>query len=277
MIVDLHLHSNASDGLLCPKDLVKLLYEQRVTNCALTDHDTMNGVQDAQKIAYDYGIALLPGVELSTQDGAEVHMLGYFNEVPAGLSEKLESLRQARIVRMHRMVDALKKAGAAIDVKDIECEENASPGRVHVARALIGKGYAVNVNEAFRRYLLKGRPGYVDREKLTPIEAIALIKAHGGIAVLAHPGIIPISGSALSERMREYQKAGLSGIEAYHPRHTPIERAQLRRYARDGGLLVTGGSDYHGAHGATLPGEMAIDWQDMAQDFNEFLAKLAAV
>ena len=275
MRVDLHLHTNASDGLQSPSELVALLLRKGVTHCAVTDHDTMNGVTQALEAARAAGIVLWPGVELSTEDHkAEVHVLGYFRAVPDALIQRLEMLRQMRIERLERMIEALICAGVSIEMGDVHCEEGAAPGRMHVARALIARGYALSINEAFRRFLLPGRPGYVEREKLNPAQAIALIHEHGGLSVLAHPGIIHTGTQLLPVRMGGYVEAGLMGIEACHPRHTPTQRGMLRRFAQDRHLLVTGGSDYHGTPGANTPGDKAIGWTTAEKDYARFEAWL---
>ncbi len=276
MRADLHLHTSASDGLFSPAELIGLLTQCGVTHAALTDHDTMNGLSTALAAARAAGIELWPGVELSTEDQVEVHVLGYFRAAPQGMADRLEALRQMRIERMHRMVHALNAAGVGLRPTDIVREAGSSPGRMHVARALVAKGYAAGVSEAFRRYLLPGRPGFVGREKLTPEQAIVLIKEHGGMPVLAHPGIIQAGTKSLPVRMQGYQEAGLMGVEVYHPRHTPVQRAMLHRFARERGLLITGGSDYHGVPGATLPGDPSLGWDSVNRDYSEFFSKLMA-
>lgn len=276
MRADLHLHTSASDGLLSPAELALLLARGGVTHAALTDHDTMNGLELAIEAARGLGIELWPGVELSTEDQAEVHVLGYFMSPPRSMVDRLEELRQMRIERLHRIVGALNRAGVDLKTTDIVREAGSSPGRMHVARALVARGFASGVSEAFRRYLMPGKPGYVGREKLTPEQAIALILDHGGVPVLAHPGIIQVGTRSLPVRMRGYVDHGLMGVEVYHPRHTPAQRAMLHRFARESGLVITGGSDYHGVPGACLPGDPALGWGSVNRDYAEFLAKLMA-
>ena len=273
---DLHLHSSASDGLLSSTDLVAFAAHCGLTDCALTDHDTLNGAYDAMSAAQVAGIRLWPGVEMSTEERVEVHILGYFAKPEMGLIERLEALRQMRIERLHEMVYTLESMGICFEPGDIVCSPGSAPGRMHVARALVARGYAPTVNEAFKRYLVKGRRGFVPRKKLAPEQAIAIIRQFGGVPVVAHPGIIPVSAGALFAQLNRYVEAGMMGIEVYHPRHMPAQRAQFRQFAQEQRLLITGGSDYHGVPGAQMPGEEALGWTTMEQDYTEFLAKIEA-
>lgn len=275
MKLDLHIHSNASDGNLRPSELIEYAARLGVTSLALTDHDTMNGIDEARNAADKMGIEFLPGVELSTLDGeVEVHMLGYFSSMPQAIQQRLEELRQLRIARLDRIIRGLNSSGIELDHGDIEKTDGAAPGRVHVARALIGKGYATTVSDAFKRYLVPGKPGFFQREKLSPEEAVELIHDGGGLAVLAHPGIIQADPRTLGARILRYLDAGMDGVEVYHSRHTPTERRRFRELASDNRRLITGGSDYHGLPGAVLPGGNFDAWEHAEQDYSQFLSEL---
>ena len=188
--IDLHTHSTASDGLLTPAQLVALAVERGLRVLALTDHDTVAGVAEAAAAAATSGLRFIPGVELSTHvDAGEVHMLGYFiDPADPALLDALAQFRDARAGRADAMVTRLTAAGAPITVaRVLEFAAGGSIGRPHVARALVEAGHASSINDAFDRWLVRGRPGYVERFKLTPPDAVRLIRAAKGVPVLAHP------------------------------------------------------------------------------------------
>lgn len=254
--IDLHTHSTASDGLLAPARLVALANERGLSALALTDHDTVAGVAEAAAAAEGSGLRFIPGVELSTfVEAGEVHMLGYFVE-PASppLVEALARFREAREGRAEAMVARLTAAGAPIALERVVgLAAGGSIGRPHVARALVEAGHAASVNDAFERWLVRGRPGYVERYKLVPADAVRLIRAAGGVPVLAHPH----SADDLARLLPELVAAGLAGIECYYGDYdAPRKRDYLALAARHG-LVATGGTDFHGtgvAHRRPLGG-----------------------
>ncbi len=253
--------------MLSPEALVRLLAGRAFEAFAITDHDTLGALAGAQKAAGELGLLLVPGVELSTGDAPEIHVLGYFAAVPEALQQRLTELRQGREARLRQMLGKLGRMGVQIGYDELPIEPGAAPGRVHLARALVEKGCASSINQAFARYLKPGRPGYVAREKLTTAEAIRRIREAGGAPVLAHPGIIPADERLLPARVSALMEHGLMGVEVHHPRHTPRQVRALDGLARSRGLLVTGGSDYHGLPGPLQPGDGLAKWPQKDTDF----------
>jgi len=253
MSVDLHLHTTCSDGTLSPRQTVEEAVRVGVTAISITDHDTVEATADAQEAARGTHLAVVPGVEMSCDYGrTEVHVLGYYVDTSsAALRERLRAVREARVVRAEQMAARLRNLGVPLTLADVrraaevgkgDGPGNQSLGRPHVAAALVAGGHCATLQEAFDRYLKKGRPAYVPRYKLTPVEAVHMVREAGGCPVLAHPGLI------VGERdlPRRLVPEGLAGIEAYHPEHGAADTQRLLRLAEELGLLVTGGSDSHG-------------------------------
>lgn len=243
--VDLHTHSTASDGLLSPTELVELAAERNVTVLALTDHDTIAGLPEAAARALELRIEFIPGVEFSTRvDEGEVHVLGYFvDESSAELAQELTKFRQAREDRAATMVQRLSDAGAPIELARVhELAGGATIGRPHIARALIEAGHARGIDDAFARFLVRGRPGYVERYRLSPPAAVALLHRTGAVPVLAHPHSVAGFAALLPELMA----AGLRGLECYYGDYDGPRRARWLEVARHHGLIPTGGTDFHG-------------------------------
>lgn len=243
---DFHCHSSRSDGTRTPADLVDLAYVRGVRTLALTDHDTLDGLDEARAAAARHpGMRLVPGVEISCDvPGTEVHLLGLFvdDRRPAFRAE-LDRMRSGRIRRGERIVEALTAMGAPVSwarVREIAGE--ASIGRPHIARALIEAGHVRDVDEAFARYLGRNSPAYVERERLLPADAVRLVHEGGGIAVFAHPPFTD-GYEAVAESLAA---AGLDGIEAYYRHYDAETVTSLRALADRLGLLPTGGSDFHG-------------------------------
>lgn len=243
---DFHCHSSRSDGTRTPADLVDLAYARGVRTLALTDHDTLDGLDEARAAAARHaGMRLVPGVELSCDvPGTEVHLLGLFvdDRRPAFRAE-LDRMRTGRLRRGERIVEALTAMGAPVSwgrVREIAGE--ASIGRPHIARALIEAGHVRDVDEAFGRYLGRNSPAYVERERLLPADAVRLVHEGGGIAVFAHPPFTD-GYEAVAD---ELAAAGLDGIEVYYRHYDAETVASLRALADRLGLLPTGGSDFHG-------------------------------
>jgi predicted metal-dependent phosphoesterase TrpH len=263
-IGDFHLHSTHSDGRKTPAELAAILHRNGVRYAALTDHDTVAGMAEMREALARYPeITLIPGVELSVDMGVEVHILGYWVDErdPAFLTE-LERFRDGRIGRGREMVEKLHALGMPVSWERVlEIAGDASVGRPHVALALQERGYVGSVKEAFDRYLANGGPAYVAREKLTPEDAIALIQAAGGVAVVAHPqfiglpkrpgldGYTPVREAAyLAERDAALDRlvtAGAIGMEVYYKRNSPALVDELKALADRLGILALGGSDYH--------------------------------
>ncbi|HET8630247.1 MAG TPA: PHP domain-containing protein [Thermomicrobiales bacterium] len=254
--VDLHTHSTASDGTLAPARLVALAAARGLRVLALTDHDTTAGLAEAAAAAAEHGLRFVPGVELSTHVAAgEVHVLGYFI-APASpaLADALARFRAAREGRARTIVANLAAAGAPVAYERVvELAGGATIGRPHVARALVEAGHAASVQDAFDRYLVRGRPGYVERYRLLPPDAVRLIREAGGVPVLAHPH----SAADLDALLPDLLAAGLGGLECYYGDYDAAQRAALLALAARHDLVATGGTDFHGpglAHGLPLGG-----------------------
>lgn len=242
---DFHTHSTASDGTLAPAELVLESARRGLSHIALTDHDTVAGLSEALAASHEHGVMVIPGVELSARvERGELHILGYgIDHRDNTLLERLEWLREQRRSRATRMVQQLAEAGITLDPGSLpEVGAGQSIGRPHVARALVASGHASDVQDAFNRYLVEGKPGYIPSARLEPREAIALIRGAGGIAVMAHPFSLP----GFEQKLPELQDAGLTGMECYYGEYTPEQRHELARIADRLGLMPTGGSDYHG-------------------------------
>ena len=252
-MIDLHTHSTASDGSLTPAELLDRAAALGVTGLALTDHDTMAGLEEARARAQTHGIRFLAGIELSTGWGKldEVHLLGYGVDGAAsgGLRAACTGLRAARERRAASMVEQLQAAGTRLRLEAVLAEAaGGAVGRPHVARALVAGGWASDMAEAFRRWLVPGTPGYVPQERLETPAAARLIREAGGVAVLAHPGTLPLTIPELEAAVAELCGHGLAGIEAYWAKHTPKLVGACEAIAARHQLLATGGSDFHGAH-----------------------------
>jgi predicted metal-dependent phosphoesterase TrpH len=257
--IDLHAHTTASDGSLSPTELVDKAADLGLTALAVTDHDTIGGLSEAADAAARRGVDFVPGVELSVEDeGGRFHLLGYlFHPEDAALGEHLKRLRESRARRNAQMAEKMAALGVPVTMDDVcaEAGEDAEViARPHFAQALIKKGVVSSVKEAFDRYLSTGKPLYLPKEVLTPAEAIGLLHAAGGIAVMAHPGLVPLNAEALSRRVESLAKeAGLDGIEAYYSQHSPAQTARFLELADRLGLVVTGGSDFHGTPKPHVP------------------------
>ncbi len=264
---DLHLHTTASDGVFSAEEIAKLVQRADVTFFAVTDHDTMDALPDAIDAAYDRGLAFLPGVEISTEGDDEIHILGYGVKYQ---DETLAScLRQAvkdRRDRILAMAEKLKALGMALPMDEVIARAGGSLGRPHLARAMMDMGYVESVQQAFDLYLGKGKSAYLPRATMTASQAISLLRDRGAVPVLAHPGLIRWPLERLLPMLKVWQDAGLRGIEVYHPANQ-ANYPYWARLARQRGLLVTGGSDFHdgtSSHGQI--GETAAAWPGACDD-----------
>ncbi|MEP7290700.1 MAG: PHP domain-containing protein [Chloroflexota bacterium] len=264
MRADLHMHTNASDGQYSPAELVELARKFDVI--AITDHDTTEGVEPAQGAAKPYGAPLvIPGVELSAEDEAgDVHVLGYYIDIHnAALQAKLTHFRETRFARGKLIVEKLAAMGLPLDWdRVVAIAGGGAIGRPHIARAMLEAGYVETVKDAFSRYISNEGPAYVARARLTPEEAVALIHAAGGAAVLAHPGLLPDYRAMILRLIA----VGLDGVEVNHPANSETVRLDLRGIAIASSLVMTGGSDFHGPAikpdntlGMISPPEGAVD------------------
>lgn len=244
MPVDLHLHTTASDGSLNPRRLVELAATLGITVIAVSDHDTVNGIDEALATGKSLGVEVIPAIELSSKyNSRDVHILGFFigykNEQ---LLASLKHLRDARFERAKKIINCLQGLGLDISMDEIKTAAGpTSVGRPHIARILLAKGYVSSFGDAFTKYLKNGAPCYFEKFVYSTKEAISLIHKSGGIAVFAHPGL-----AKLDEHIPELVEMGLDGIEAYHSEHTPEMTERYKAIAKDYGLIITGGSDCHG-------------------------------
>ena len=249
-LIDLHVHSNASDGTYAPAEVVRLAKEGGLRALALTDHDTIDGLAEAVAAAPRYGVEVIPGVEVSARfPGGSMHILGLDINFPNGhLNERLAVLKRARAERNPQIIAKLNALGIKITLKEVEkLSGQGQMGRPHIARALMEAGYVRSIQEAFDLYLRYDGQAYVPKFRFPPAEAIAMIREVQGVPVLAHPFTLNLeSAAALQNTLEELMALGLAGVEAIYSEHTPEQEALYLRLAGELGLLVTGGSDFHG-------------------------------
>ena len=263
--IDLHLHSTASDGTSAPEVVVQAARDAGLQALALTDHDTVEGIAAAREAAQAAGIELVPGVELSAYEGVhEIHILGLHLVQLEAMRNALTVFRSARRERAEGIVRLLNGLGVRITFDDVlAVAQDAAIGRPHIARALVENGWAMDLRDAFDRYLGAGRPAYLDKRRITIPEAIELIHRCGGIAVLAHPG-----PEGTHERIARLAAMGMDGVEVIHPSHAPDDRVRLLALTKELNLVPSGGSDSHGnADGVRVVGAMKVpgEWLDLQQ------------
>jgi len=248
--VDLHLHTTASDGAMTPSAIVRYAKTKGLEAIAITDHDTIEGLDEGLREGEKIGFEVIPGVEISAEySPGSMHLLGYFFEVHDPLLKgKLDYLQKARADRNPKIIENLNRLGVKIRYEEVvKVSGGGQVGRPHFAQVLIEKGYVRSFQEAFERFLKKGAPAYVDKLRFKPKEAISFIEEAGGVTVLAHPKTLGMSGSsALEKTLLDLIEIGLKGVEIFYPEHTPMEVAQFKALAERYGLLMTGGTDYHG-------------------------------
>lgn len=244
VFADLHIHSRASDGTQGPAEIVRRARDLGLGAAAIADHDTMEGVPEALEEGDRIGLDVIAAVEINTDSpGGESHILGYFLE-PSNdsLEHDLRILRESRLQRAERMIVKLGSVGVELRMERVlQIAGHGSVGRPHVAQAIVEAGSARTKDEAFRRFLVRGAPGYVPRKKFDPADAIEVVRRAGGLAVIAHPEKVrndSLVGSLVG--------AGLDGVEIYHVDHTQAHVRKWRSFVAKNGLLVTGGSDSHG-------------------------------
>ncbi len=246
-MIDLHLHTTASDGRSSPEQLVREALDAGLTTIAVTDHDTTAAVSAVMALSRELGLESVAGIEITAvHGGRDLHMLGYFLDPDAGeLAEFLTRQREDRRRRVLTMLDALERLGLSVDQTAIHeraaGESGRALGRPMLAEALMRAGHVRSIAEAFDRFLGEGRPAYVARRGASPQQVLALVAGAGGLTSLAHPGKLH-----RDEIIPELVEAGLAAIEVVHPDHDPTDVRRYQRIAETYGLLVTGGSDYHG-------------------------------
>ena len=251
MAVDLHLHSTASDGTDSPTVIVDLAHQAGLHAIALTDHDNLDGVHEAQTAADSVGLTLIPGAELSVDwaRGA-MHMLVYFLEPGTGpLQDRLAWLQRSRHERNLQIIARLVELGLEITYEEVAAEAmHRGVGRPHIAAVMIARGHVESMSEAFDRYLANGGLAYQPRARLGAFEAIELARASGAVPVVAHPHTIGVGRSDYDDAFDELAEAGLGGIEAMYVDYLPATRSRLTAVCDRLGIVATGGSDYHGRY-----------------------------
>jgi predicted metal-dependent phosphoesterase TrpH len=247
--IDLHAHSNRSDGTFTPRELVRLAAERELDVVALTDHDTTDGLDEAFAQGASSGVEVVPGVEFSAEfDRTSVHVLCYWMDVRnEGLQAELRRLRDDRFRRGELMVERLRELGVPIEFERVrEIAGEATIVRPHVAQAMVEAGVVASEEEAFERWIADGRPAHVPKHALDPVDAVSLIRQAGGVCVLAHPGMWGDQTSVPDELIEAMAGAGMAGLEVDHTDHSPEQRERYRAMAAALGLVATGGSDCHG-------------------------------
>jgi predicted metal-dependent phosphoesterase TrpH len=280
-MIDLHTHTNFSDGSQTPTQLVEEAAAKGLTAIAITDHDTVDGLPEALTAGERLGIEVIPGVEINLEhDRVTMDMLGYFlaGAPTEELQQELAELRVYRVERNDRMLERLAELGLPLSAEDLaEAGENGAVGRPHIGEAMVRRGYVSTISEAFELYLRRGAPAWVDRRRLALGRALKLLRASGALPVLAHPGIIRTDAAGLNHIVRDAARGGLAGIECYYPLHDEETVARCLGLAHKYALVPTGGSDYHGSVkpkarlgvgslGGPVPDEVLADLRCVAED-----------
>lgn len=249
--IDLHVHSTASDGTLSPSRVVRLAAVAALKAMALTDHDTVAGVEEALTAGKELGVRVIPGIEVSSlYQGREIHILGLFvDHRDPGLLESLEAFRLTRQQRNDTILSNLEAAGIHLTFEDIT---GGNPDtvitRAHLARALTALGYTSSMDSAFKRYLEPGGPFCPPKKAPSPEEVLSILLKNGAFVSLAHPYLYKLGDKDICELAAYLKSLGMEGIEAYHSSHNPCQAKKLMALAGELGLLPTGGSDFHGAN-----------------------------
>jgi predicted metal-dependent phosphoesterase TrpH len=264
MFADLHLHTNFSDGTYTPEELARRARELSLAAVALTDHDTVEGCARMAAACEPVGLEFIPATELTAEvDGNELHLLGYFVDTQNHqLLAEMTRFQRVRQNRIREMVARLNHLNIPLQTEAVFAIANCrSPGRPHVARALVMGGFCSSLDEAFERFLKKNRPAWVPKFKISAVDAIELIHQADGLAVMAHPGL-----NRVDEIIPALVRAGLDGVECFHTRHTATSSAHYVRLAKELGVLITGGSDCHGLNkGKPLIGTVKLPYEYVEQ------------
>lgn len=272
---DLHLHTNFSDGTFTPEELVQRAAKEGLKTIALTDHDTLEGCSRTAAACQQAGLEFIPASELTAElNGRELHILGFYLDAEnQKLQIELARFQEVRQRRIHEMVERLNALGIPLKVEEVfELANCKSPGRPHVARALVQAELCSNIDEAFEAYLKIGRPAWVSKFKMSASNAIELIHQAGGLAVLAHPGL-----TRVDELIPQLVEAGLDGLECFHTKHTNTVADRYLEMAKQFGLLVTGGSDCHGkSKGKPLIGTVKVAYEYVERMQERFFQQAAA-
>lgn len=285
--VDLHFHSTFSDGLNTPEELCRMAERYQLDALALCDHDTLDGQADmARAVAKrnrereQQGLTpmrLVTGAEISTGQGGRTHLLCYGTDgANAELDAFLAQAARERRERAGRMLYLLEREGIRLGDEQARMLDRPGVGRAHIARAMVACGAVSSVKEAFDRYLIEGRPAYTPRRLLPTTEALAFLSKLGLVVVLAHPMLLGLSEPVLLAQLLDWQRNGLMGVEAFHPSASHAQARALEAFARREGLLVTGGSDYHGdAEARARLGRLPTAWTHAREDVDALLTAIS--
>lgn len=281
--IDLHIHTTASDGSLSPREVVTRACEVGLSAIAITDHDTVEGVREVLSAGLPANLNFITGVEISSIPPApycskgSFHILGYgIDPESPPLAAALASLREQREARNPLMLSRLNALGVALSLSEVEAEAGgAVVGRPHMASVMVRKKQVGSVAEAFDRYLAKGRPAFVEKGRIEFENAVSLIRAAGGLPVLAHPVTVGLSPDELEGLLGDLSRRGLAGVEAYYSTHSPSFTGFLLRCAESLGLLVTGGSDFHGDYKADI--NLGVGQGDLHVPFDCYATLIAAL
>ncbi|MBP8083067.1 MAG: PHP domain-containing protein [Spirochaetes bacterium] len=272
-MIDLHVHTTASDGIYSPEEIVRRAGEAGLNLIAITDHDSVDGVEAAEKAAVESGVRVVGGCELSIEfDGGDFHLLGYNISVNDEMCGILSGIKRCRSERIYKMIEDIADSGVDISISDLDgFAESSSPGKPLVARALIKKGYASDIKDAFTKFMCAGKPGFVPKKKILPEDGFRLIRESGGFSSLAHPSSLNIDDDLFELYLKKLIKLGLNGIEGYSAIASEKQSELYLKLASKYDLIITGGSDYHGDHRENLgyykPGKPVPD--DLAPRFYE--------
>ncbi len=262
MKIDLHMHSTYSDGIFPPADLAQKARDSGLAAISLTDHDCLDGTEEFARAASREGIEVVSGVELSAEfKERDLHILGYgINWRDERLQDVLWQFRETRLRRGHKILEKLNNLGVKLDTDKVLAKSpEGALGRPHIAEVLLEEGYIRTFSEAFDRYIGENGPAYVKKFKLSPLEAIDYIHGAEGLAFIAHPAFYLQEMSELTALI----ELGFDGVETAHPNHSSNQREELERIAENYGLLISGGSDYHGINGKNTPmGEPEVPYRN---------------
>lgn len=248
-MIDLHVHTTASDGEYMPSKIVKMAKENNVTTVAITDHDTIEGIEEAIEAGTKLGIEIIPGIELNAKvPKGKMHIVGYFFDINnKEFLKKMAELKKDREDRNQQFIEEFNKKGIAITLEQVKKYVIGNVvGKPHFARALYDNGYIKDIEEAYSNYFNVEPFNEIKRKGITPREAIQIIKNAGGIAVIAHPVTLKLDDEELKNKIQELKEYGLDGIECYNNIHTKEDIKKLKEIAQENNLLITAGSDFHG-------------------------------
>lgn len=267
MDVDMHIHTLESDGTYTPEEIILRAMKNNVIALAITDHDTVAGVKAGKAVAERYGMEFIEGIEIScNEENLEVHVLGYYlNLEDEVFLRELAELEEAREKRNRKIIEKFEKIGIIIDIEELK---KFAPGniisRLHFANYLLEKGIVTNKNEAFTKYLGRTGLAYVPKENFSPERAVKMIKVNGGFASLAHPKLISLNDEILNDLIVRLKECGLDALESQYSSFSKAEKQKFRKLAKKYGLLITGGSDFHGDN------REGVDIGDAGLEYSQF-------